>query len=137
MTWHNVAMTGEAWDNLTDLSKPKHARMICLVSLTSHLSVFWKTDMAGSIVRSQVGLPVTKEEEAAAVAAVRDMLGPDQQVLVSVSVSIESCISWATPGFYAHDPGNECGEVGMCERGGGVASQWDPHHTGGGGGQSY
>ena len=38
--------------------------------------------MAGSIVRSQVGLPVTKEEEAAAVAAVRDMLGPDQQVLV-------------------------------------------------------
>ena len=36
--------------------------------------------MAGSVVRSQAGLPVTKEEEAAAVAAVRDMLGPDQQV---------------------------------------------------------
>ena len=25
----------------------------------------------------------------------------------------------------------------MCERGGGVASQWDPHHTGGGGGQGH
>ena len=45
--------------------------------------------MAGSIVRSQVGLPVTKEEEAAAVAAVRDMLGPDQQVLVITSCTPE------------------------------------------------
>ena len=45
--------------------------------------------MAGSIVRSQVGLPVTKEEEAAAVAAVRDMLGPDQQVLVITSYTPE------------------------------------------------
>ena len=42
--------------------------------------------MAGSIVRSQVGLPVTKEEEAAAVAAVRDMLGPDQQVVARIKI---------------------------------------------------
>ena len=54
--------------------------------------------MAGSIVRSQVGLPVTKEEEAAAVAAVRDMLGPDQQVLVGNNI-VESCFFGATPEF--------------------------------------
>lgn len=35
--------------------------------------------MAGSsIVSSQQGLPVTAEEEAAAIAAVKDMLGSDQ-----------------------------------------------------------
>ena len=89
--------------------------------------------MAGSIVRSQVGLPVTKEEEAAAVAAVRDMLGPDQQVLVNSKI----LHFLSHPEFYAYDPGDERGEVSMCERGGGVASQWDPHHTGGGGGQSH
>ena len=89
--------------------------------------------MAGSIVRSQVGLPVTKEEEAAAVAAVRDMLGPDQQVLVDSKI----LHFWSHPKCYAFYSGVERGKDGMCERGGGVASQWDPHHAGRGGGQSH
>lgn len=43
--------------------------------------------MSGSVVSSQQGLPVTAEEEAAAIAAVHDMLGPNQQVL-SVEKSV-------------------------------------------------
>jgi len=43
--------------------------------------------MAGPVVRSEQGLPVTQEEQAAAVAAVRDLLGPDQRV-VSVEKSV-------------------------------------------------
>ena len=53
--------------------------------------------MAGSVVRSQAGLPVTKEEEAAAVAAVRDMLGPDQQVdafCTGFGLQPHSCQRW-------------------------------------------
>ena len=38
--------------------------------------------MAGSVTTTtSVGVPVTGEEEEAAMAAVRDMLGPDQQLL--------------------------------------------------------
>ena len=53
--------------------------------------------MAGSVVRSQAGLPVTKEEEAAAVDAVRDMLGPDQQVdafCTGFQLHPHSCQRW-------------------------------------------
>jgi len=44
--------------------------------------------MAGSVVK-QIGLPVTEQEEAAAIAAVHDMLGPGQKV---VSVEKNVCI---------------------------------------------
>ena len=38
--------------------------------------------MAGSVTTTtSVGVPVTGEEEEAAMAAVRDMLGPDQKLL--------------------------------------------------------
>ena len=43
--------------------------------------------MAGPVVRSEQGLPVSQEEQAAAVAAVRDLLGPDHRV-VSVEKSV-------------------------------------------------
>ena len=44
--------------------------------------------MAESVIK-YVGLPVTEQEEAAAIAAVHDMLGPGQEV---VSVEKKKCL---------------------------------------------